>query len=231
MLARLVTTALLVIFLCSGCSRGTVRTPSELSVRTSHVSSRASGKIGLIVVTEYFRTSGESPIFKAMVGMDPSRRAEELLALELRRAFVRDGKVAVFAEPYNRGGRYRLVIACTGIATGVSASSDSQQVLSPETGPAWAVLQGLEALSNIGVGGDEKSVISTISFDIQLVDGSGAVVFSEPYAASFQARYARVGGVASSSSKTTYAASVGMDAVRVIAEIVTSDVYRHIGAW
>jgi len=161
-------------------------------------------------------------------GMDPSRRAEELLALELRRAFVKDGKVAVFAEPHNRGGRYRLAIVCTGISTSVGASTDSRQVLSPETGPAWAVLQGLGSLTNIAVEGDQKSVINTISFDVQLVDGSGVVVFSEPYAASFQARYARSGGIASSSSKTTYAASVGMDAVRVIASHVTSDVYRRI---
>jgi hypothetical protein len=168
-------------------------------------------------------------MFESLMLFEPSGRANELMSIELRRLLLKDGKVGVYLERELTKSQYRVKIEMTGLISDAGAMENNAQLISPTLGPAWAAVSGIEALSGLSFGGDARAVTSVISFDVQLIDRKGQVVFSNPYSASFQARFSRSGGGASGSEHLTYAASTAADAIRSLAERITKDLYAELG--
>jgi hypothetical protein len=96
----------------------------------------------------------------------------------------------------------------------------------PFLGPIGGLIAGFEPLTGIGLGSEQREMNSMLTLDVQLIDRSGAILYSKPYSAGFTTKVLERGSIVSSSSKAV-ASSSAHEAVLAALDLAFKDIQAN----
>ncbi len=216
----------LILLSAIGCSGNVKRTTAPLTVTIDHSSRSPEIEFQIIVESEGAGRDRHLAGLNALAYLEPETNANELLSVNLRHALLKGKKVRVFNGKANPKGKYKIRFHMTEFTPEAETTSSGGELVDTVLVPLYVVVEHMKVFSGLAIGGDEKIRTSVISFDVQLVNPDGVVVYSKPHKASFQSKISRTGGWTSLSRSTSFATSSGDDVTKFLADKIAEDIYQ-----
>jgi hypothetical protein len=225
----------------SACGRSTIVTPSEISIQTDSKKVVANGTTSIAVPGLY---NPVVPGFYFNISYDNTENISELAAIELRRLLFHSKKYKIYSSHETSRHDYTVNIKCTEFVPDTTSLKGERKIpttqaasiitmvganmatAAPFLGPIGGLIAGFEPLTGIGLGSEQREMNSMLTLDVQLIDRSGAILYSKPYSAGFTTKVLERGSIVSSSSKAV-ASSSAHEAVLAALDLAFKDIQAN----